>query len=414
MNQILMLNPMAKMPREMKAEAISESRADGNVKVVWAKMPMYGFVYEHIRLSIEAANADPTVSAILIDMDTPGGYTSECAETAETIRASKKPVIAYVAGEACSAGYWLAAACHKIVAHRSAFVGSIGTYCYIPGEDDEVIVVSSLSPDKVPNAQDEASVAKVRAHLDEMTTMFINDLAKYRGVEAEKILADWGRGDIVKAESALQLGMIDAVGNFRDAWSLARKMAGTSAPRTDNAQSLSAKRTTSAPKGDRMAKTAKFLAVSGSWMQAAAEAMPSETDGGEEITLDFIKQNYPEIADALREEGKKEQSQEAEAVEEMASLADPSDEEEAAVVAQARAGKMKAAEIPKKLAELRKARAASGDNKRKELLRSTQAESLPSNILLLSSHNPNVSRAEAAGQQITAELKRLRAGGRNG
>jgi len=75
------------------------------------------------------AEEDDSVLAIVLDMDTPGGTVNGCPELADVIANCTKPVVAYSAGMIASAGYWLAAACDKIVLSRSAEAGSIGVYC---------------------------------------------------------------------------------------------------------------------------------------------------------------------------------------------------------------------------------------------------------------------------------------------
>ncbi len=332
---------------------IAKPVAQGRVLVFSLKSFLFGDVYALIRAAVNYANTDDSVSAILLDMDTPGGFGAECAETAEIIRASKVPVIGYVAGSACSAGYWLAAACHKIVAHRSAYVGSIGSFVCIWGKmPGEVVVVSSLSPNKVPDPENIASIENVRKHCDEVTTMFVADIARYRGTDEANVLANWGQGDIINSENALQLGMVDAIGNFNDAMQLA---ANFKTPETGG-QPLLARKT-----GAMIMK--KFLAVkdlrfktdaAGQPIAAAEDAAPVSPEQTAEITVDFIKENYPEIAEALKEEGRKEERDKGAEVDQAAELADTTDPKENEIVAMARSGKIKAHEVATKILTYRK------------------------------------------------------------
>ncbi|HEV2210847.1 MAG TPA: S49 family peptidase [Verrucomicrobiae bacterium] len=77
---------------------------------------------------LDEAEDDDQVRAILLDIDSPGGMVTGTPELADRIQAVNKPIFAFTAGQACSAAYWLAAACDGIFATRSADIGCIGVY----------------------------------------------------------------------------------------------------------------------------------------------------------------------------------------------------------------------------------------------------------------------------------------------
>ena len=73
---------------------------------------------------------DPTIRALVIDFNSPGGLAAGNTETAAAIRAvsaSGKHVIGYASGDCCSATYFLACACDEVHAHPASTVGSIST-----------------------------------------------------------------------------------------------------------------------------------------------------------------------------------------------------------------------------------------------------------------------------------------------
>lgn len=77
---------------------------------------------------LRALREDPSVKAVLLDIDSPGGTVNGTPELAAAIRglSREKYVYAYTSGLACSAAYWAAAQCDGIYAAPSARVGSIG------------------------------------------------------------------------------------------------------------------------------------------------------------------------------------------------------------------------------------------------------------------------------------------------
>ena len=84
--------------------------------------------YEGIAAQLQAALADPGVRGIALDIDSFGGEVAGAFDLADRIRAarSQKPVHAFVAEHALSAGYVLASQADRIVLPRTGAVGSIG------------------------------------------------------------------------------------------------------------------------------------------------------------------------------------------------------------------------------------------------------------------------------------------------
>src|SRR5690606_4285100 len=78
----------------------------------------------------DAALRDPAVSAIVIDVDSPGGTVTGVAELAEQIfeARGKKPIYAIANALAASAAYWIASAAEELWVTPSGDVGSIGVY----------------------------------------------------------------------------------------------------------------------------------------------------------------------------------------------------------------------------------------------------------------------------------------------
>ena len=84
--------------------------------------------YEGIAAQLQAALADPGVRGIALDIDSFGGEVAGAFDLADRIRAARaqKPVHAYVAEHALSAGYVLASQADRIILPRTGAAGSIG------------------------------------------------------------------------------------------------------------------------------------------------------------------------------------------------------------------------------------------------------------------------------------------------
>lgn len=112
-------------------DGIAVIKVDG---IIGKKLPgwmvdMFGMTdVDTISSLVRLANADASVKAILLDVDSPGGTVTGVPEAASVIRNSAKMVVSYTDSLAASAGYWLASGASGVFASASALVGSIGVF----------------------------------------------------------------------------------------------------------------------------------------------------------------------------------------------------------------------------------------------------------------------------------------------
>jgi capsid assembly protease len=83
---------------------------------------------EGLAAQVDAAVADRAVRGIALEIDSFGGEVAGVFDLADRIRAARavKPVQAFVAEHALSAGYALASQANRIILPRNGAVGSIG------------------------------------------------------------------------------------------------------------------------------------------------------------------------------------------------------------------------------------------------------------------------------------------------
>ena len=89
------------------------------------------FDYDHVTSeevvwSIKSANNDPELKAILLEVDSGGGSPVAGEEIANAIKASKKPVVAFIRDVGASSAYWAISSADRIFASANSDVGSIG------------------------------------------------------------------------------------------------------------------------------------------------------------------------------------------------------------------------------------------------------------------------------------------------
>lgn len=167
---------------------------------------------------LDAAMGDPTVKAIVLEVDSPGGMVAGVSEFAAMVRdaTARKPVVAYVSHMAASACYWIAAAASEIVAADTALLGSIGTVtrASLRKDDGTVEIVSSQSPDKRLDPATDDGRAKMQATVDALAQVFVEAVGRYRGVSADTVLSDFGKGGILVGADAVKAGMADRLGSL--------------------------------------------------------------------------------------------------------------------------------------------------------------------------------------------------------
>lgn len=183
------------------------------------------------RLTQDFANAldNPAVERVVLVFDSPGGQVNGIAEFAQLVREAGKPVTAYVDGMAASAAYWIASAADRIVASKTAMLGSIGTVITLDARkrDGQIEIVSSQSPNKRPDISTDAGRAQIQELIDRLAQVFVEDVAAYRAVSVPTVLGDFGAGGMLIAADAVARGMADGVGIFSDAIRIKQVKKGT-------------------------------------------------------------------------------------------------------------------------------------------------------------------------------------------
>lgn len=168
-----------------------------------------------------AADADPSVKAILLDVDSPGGSVELVPETAALIRGAQTPVTAIANTMAGSAAYYLASQANELVVTPSGSVGSIGVFARHvdmsgalaqDGVDVTLISAGKFKTEGNPYGPlgDEAKAA-LQAQVDEFYGMFVDDVARGRGVTSDAVIGGYGEGRMLLASQALAAGMVDRI-----------------------------------------------------------------------------------------------------------------------------------------------------------------------------------------------------------
>jgi signal peptide peptidase SppA len=204
-----------------------------------ALIPIRGPIFRHAGLFTEVSGAtatgtlardfqtaldNPAVRTIVFDIDSPGGEVTGIHELANQILAARgrKAIKAYIGGIGASAAYWIASAASEVIVAETAMVGSIGVVSsYVDTRERDakngirqIDIVSSASPDKRLDPTSDAGRAALQRVVDSLGDVFVNSVARNRGVSAKKVIADFGRGFVMTGAYAVKAGMVDGLGSL--------------------------------------------------------------------------------------------------------------------------------------------------------------------------------------------------------
>lgn len=170
------------------------------------------------------AIADPNVSAIVVDVDSPGGVVAGTPELAEEVYRARgrKPLVAVANSLAASAAYWLASQADELVSIPSGQVGSIGVMtghvdmsAALEQKGVRVTYLTSarFKAEGAPEAPlSVEAAAHYQSQIDHYHSLFVRAVARGRGVPVAAVRGEqFGEGRVYNANEAQRRGMIDRV-----------------------------------------------------------------------------------------------------------------------------------------------------------------------------------------------------------
>jgi protease IV len=208
-----------------------------------------------IKTQLKRAKEDRDVEAVILRVDSPGGEALASDEIYRLIMdfqkgAHGKPVIASMGGLAASGGYYVSAPCRWIVANEMTITGSIGVimqfWNYRQLADKIGLVPNTyksgkhkdmLSGSREPGEVDPEENQMVQTLIQKTFSRFTNVVQQGRswanqsnsGSRSGRKLADnwqeYADGRVLAASEALQLGLVDELGDFQAAVSRAKSIA---------------------------------------------------------------------------------------------------------------------------------------------------------------------------------------------
>ena len=183
--------------------------------------------YTGIAAQLDAALASPEIAAILLDIDSPGGESGGVFDLVDRIRAASevKPVWAVANDMAFSAAYALASAATRVFVARTGGVGSIGVIAMhvdqsVKDAHDGVRYTAVFAGERKNDLNPHEPIsneahAVLRAEVDRIYDLFVETVARHRGLDADAVRAT--EAGLFFGPDAVATGLADAVGSLDDA-----------------------------------------------------------------------------------------------------------------------------------------------------------------------------------------------------
>lgn len=184
--------------------------------------------YDGIRQSFLTAIADPDVTGICLDVDSPGGEVAGCFDLVDEIYNARghKPIYSILNESAYSAAYALASAADKIYVPRTGGVGSVGVitmhvdWTQRIKEDGLKVTIITFGSRKAEGSPyrelSEEALSSIQQDINTMGELFVNTVARNRGISA-KVIKSTQAACFMSADG-VELGLADGVMTPADAF----------------------------------------------------------------------------------------------------------------------------------------------------------------------------------------------------
>ena len=186
--------------------------------------------------NIQSATKDKNVKAMVLRVNSPGGdvWASELITNAlNEFKETDRPIISSMGDIAASGGVWVTTNSDEIWAEEDTLTGSIGVYGIVPTLDGIYdwagIKVDGVSSTKAGEWDEREAMPEnitnlIQSSIDRIYFKFVNKVADNRDMLYEDVLPIAG-GRIWSGYKALELGLVDKIGDLGDALDSAAKLA---------------------------------------------------------------------------------------------------------------------------------------------------------------------------------------------
>lgn len=201
---------------------------------------------ETVMAQLRQVSRDPDIKAIVLRINSPGGTPAASQEITDEIERLKKSgvkIVSSMGDVAASGAYWIASASDMIISNPGTITGSIGVLMQTSnyrnlfdklGIDTNTIksgAYKDMGSSDRPLTGEEREI--FQSMVDDTYNQFVDTVAGNRKIQPDEIQRLNGR--VLTGRQALEAGLVDRMGNYCEAVSMAGELAGLGKnPRTIN------------------------------------------------------------------------------------------------------------------------------------------------------------------------------------
>jgi len=254
-----------------------------------------------LQRQLSTAANDPIVRAILLDIDSPGGSAFGVPEVGALVREIRDvmPIAAWTAGQMTSGAYWIGAAADSVwISSGVAVLGSIGvvaTHVDVSGrERSQGVKTTEITAGRYKRISSQYGPltdegrADLQAQVDAIYEVFVETIARNRGVDVDTVLDRMADGRVFVGRHAVESGLAD--GAMSRAEILNRLASG---------ERLAAKPVPAIRVGDPSITTEQSMTTANTPPVSAPVPAIAAV-----LTVETVKQSAPTVAQALIDEGR--------------------------------------------------------------------------------------------------------------
>ena len=193
---------------------------------------------ENLSKTIRKAREDKDVKAVVLRVNSPGGSAVASAIIGRELDLTKavKPVIVSMGNYAASGGYWISAKADYIFADPTTLTGSIGVFGTFPNMqgflNDKIGLTFDVAKTNenadfgsVTQPLTEFQYAKLQQNVVKTYNDFTSRVAEGRGL-TQSYVDSIGQGRVWAGADAIEIGLVDQLGDLEDAIAYAAEKAG--------------------------------------------------------------------------------------------------------------------------------------------------------------------------------------------
>ena len=230
--------------REMTNVKRAENNATDKVAVLYAEGQIFdsgkeGIVGTEVIKIIKKIHKDDAIKAVVLRVNSPGGSANASEQiwhAVQTLQEKSLPVVVSMGDYAASGGYYISCCADYIYAEPTTLTGSIGIFGTVPnvsklmdkiGLDIDGVSTnkhSDLTVNALYKGMNKQEFALMQSMVERGYDLFTKRCADGRGVSQEDI-KKVGEGRVWLGKDALEIGLVDELGNINNAIAKAAELA---------------------------------------------------------------------------------------------------------------------------------------------------------------------------------------------